>query len=174
MCKSLQSLLRFLCCCAEAEHMQNVSAWTYFLRNDRCVAQSKVVHRESTHTHTPYLESTHTHTHHIFYRRGDNAQNVPRRTYTPQSLIANTACKVRAPHLLQSLLRFLCSCAEARHMQRSGHGLTSCAAIDDSRRVEYVHRQYSLQNTLHRNLQPLQRALTSANERSLPPASSGT
>ena len=56
----------------------------------------------------------------------------------------------------------------------SGHGRTSCAAIDDSRKVEYVHRQYSLQNTLHRNLQPLQRALTSANERSLPPASSGT
>ena len=56
----------------------------------------------------------------------------------------------------------------------SGHGLTSCAAIDDSRKVEYVHRQYRLQNTLHRNLQPLQRALTSANERSLPPASSWT
>jgi hypothetical protein len=184
--------------------MQNVSAWTYFLRNDRCVAQSKVVHRESTHTHTPYLESTHTHTrtiyftesaqrmyisthapylerarahtrtpyilqkahtHHIFYRRGDNAQHIPMRTYTPQSSIANTACKVRAPHLLQSLLRFLCSCAEAKCVQRSGHGLTSCAAIEDSRKVEYVHRQYRLQNTLHRNLRPLQRALTSANER---------
>ena len=59
--------------------------------------------------------------------------------------------KVRAPHLLQSLLRFLCSCAEAKHMQMSGHGLTSCAAIDDSRIVEYVHRQYMLQNTLRRN-----------------------
>jgi hypothetical protein len=171
--------------------MQNVSAWTYFLRNDRCVAQSKVVHRESTHTHTPYLESTHTHTrtiyftesaqrmyisthapylerarahthttyftesarspylergsththtHHIFYRRRDNAQNIPMRTYTPQSSIANTACKVRAPHLLQSLLRFLCRCAEAKYMQRSGHGLTSCTAIDDSHKAKYVHQ----------------------------------
>ena len=68
--------------------------------------------RARTHTHTPYLERerahTHTHTpyilqkahtHHIFYRRGDNAQNIPRRTYTPQSSIANAACKVRAPHL---------------------------------------------------------------------------
>ena len=75
-----------------------------------------------THTHTPYILQK-THAHHIFYRRGDTAQNVPMRTYTPQSSIANTTCKVRAPHLLQSLLRFrvfqsllrfLCSCESAR------------------------------------------------------------
>ena len=126
--------------------------------------------RAHTHAHTPYILQK-AHAHHIFYRRGDTAQNIPRRTYTPQSSIANTACNVRAPHLLQSLLRFLCSCAEAGHMQMSGHGLTSCAAIDESRKVEYVHRQYRLQNTLHRNLRPLQRALTSANSApSLPPA----
>ena len=57
-------------------------------------------------TYTPYIlqrARTHTHTHtiyftesHIFYRRGDNAQNIPRRTCTPQSSTANTACKVRA------------------------------------------------------------------------------
>jgi hypothetical protein len=101
-------------------------------------------------THTPYILQK-AHAHHIFYMRGDTAQNVPMRTYTPQSSIANTTCKVRAPHLLQLLLRFLCSCAEAGHMQISGHGLTSCAAIDESRKVEYTHRQYSLQNTLNRN-----------------------
>jgi hypothetical protein len=99
--------------------------------------KAKCVHRESTHTHTPYLESTHTHTHTIyftgeetlhkmFYSRGDNLRS------------------------------------------------DRCAAIDESRKVEYVHRQYRLQNTLHRNLQPLQRALTSANERSLPPVSPWT
>jgi hypothetical protein len=59
---------------------------------------------ESAHTHTPYILQK-AHAHHIFYRRGDTAQNVPMRTYTPQSSIANTTCKVRAPHLLQSLLR---------------------------------------------------------------------
>ena len=109
-----------------------------------------ILQRACAHTHTPYILQK-AHAHHIFYRRGDTAQNVPMRTYTPQSSIANTTCKVRAPHLLQSLLRFLCSCAEAKHMQMSGHGLTSCAAIDESRKVEYTHRQYSLQNTLHRN-----------------------
>ena len=40
------------------------------MRNDRCVAQSKVVHRESTHTHTPYLErGARAHTHTIFRER---------------------------------------------------------------------------------------------------------
>jgi len=116
--------------------------------NHCCVSCAAV--RAHTHTHTPYILQK-AHAHHIFYRRGDNAQHIPMRTCTPQSSIANTACKVRAPHLLQSLLRFLCSCAEAGHMQMSGHGLTSCAAIDESRKVEYVHRQYRLQNTLHCN-----------------------
>ena len=110
-----------------------------------------------TRTYTPYILQK-ARAHHIFYRitgeetlHRDTAQNIPMRTCTPQSSIANTACSVRAPHLLQSLLRFLCSCAEAGHMQMSGHGLTSCAAIDESRKVEYKHRQYTLHYTLRRN-----------------------
>ena len=95
--------------------------------------------RESAHTHTPYILQK-AHAHHIFYKRGDNAQNIPMRTDTPQSSSTKTACTVRAPHLLQSLLRFLCSCAEAKHMQMSGHGLTSCAATDDSHKAKYVHQ----------------------------------
>ena len=104
MCKSLQSLLRFLCCCAEAEHMQNVSAWTYFLRNDRCVAQSKVVHRESTHTHTPYLESTHTHTRTIYFT--ESAQRMYISTHAPYSERAHA--HTHTPHILQK--------ARARHI----------------------------------------------------------
>ncbi len=73
---------------------------------------------EHTHKHLIYRESAHAHTykfregartHHIFYRRGDNAQNIPMLTYTSQSSTTNTECKMRVPHLLQSLLHFLCS-----------------------------------------------------------------
>ena len=136
----------------------------YFTESAHTHTRTIFRERAPAHTHTPYIlqrERAHAHTHTIYFTErarapyilqgGDNAQNIPMRTCTPQSLIANTACNVRAPHLLQSLLRFLCSCAEAKHMQMSGHGLTSCAAIDDSHKVEYVHRQYSLQKTLHRN-----------------------
>jgi hypothetical protein len=119
---------------------------------ERARTHTRTIFRERarTHTHTPYILQK-AHAHHIFYKRGDNAQNIPMRTDTPQSSSTKTACTVRAPHLLQSLLRFLCSCAEVGHMQMSGHGLTSCAAIDESRKVEYVHRQYSLHYTLRRN-----------------------
>ena len=67
---------------------------------ERARTHTRTIFRERarTHTHTPYILQK-AHAHHIFYRRGDNAQNIPRRTYTPQSSIANAACKVRAPHL---------------------------------------------------------------------------
>jgi hypothetical protein len=91
------------------------------------------------HTHTPYILQK-ARTHHIFYRRGDTAQNSPRRTYIPQSLIADTACEMRAPHFFNHCC---VSCAAAQKQgicKMSVHGLTSCATIDESHKVEYIHQ----------------------------------
>jgi hypothetical protein len=69
-----------------------------------------IFYRERARAHTHhifYTESTRAHTH-IFYKRGDNAQNIPMRTYTPQSSNKKTACKVRAPHLRKPLGYFVC------------------------------------------------------------------
>ncbi len=142
------------------------SCVTFF--NHCCVSCAAVKARAQTHKHHIfYRKRTHT----IYFTGEETAQNIPMRTYTPQSSTTNTACNVCAHHLLQSLLRFLCSCAKAKHMQMSGHGLPCCAPINDSRKVEYTHRQYSLQNTLNRNCN-----LCNERQRALPalPPSPGT
>ena len=133
------------------------------LRRSKAQQRSMIRTKQSMYisTYTPYIlqrARTHTHTHtiyftesHIFYRRGDNAQNIPRRTYTPQSSTANTACKVRAsPSSITAA--FPLQLRRSRASANVRHGLTSCAAIDDSRKVEYTHRQDTLHYTLHRNL----------------------
>jgi hypothetical protein len=127
---------------------------------ERAHTHTQYLERESAHTHTTYLERGSSHTPYILQERRLCTKHSYAHIHTA-IINRKYSMQMRAPHLLQSLLRFLCSCAEAKCVQRSGHGLTSCAAIDDSRKVEYVHREYSLQNTLHRNLRPLQRALTS-------------
>ena len=132
------------------------------------------IFRERTHTHTQYLqrqeresarthniyrskrESTRAHTH-IFYKRGDNAQNIPMRTYRPQSSNKKTACKVRAPHLRKPLGYFVCdglkgmwpssitSITAAFPLQlRRSRAYTKCqrmdATIDDSHKAKNVHQ----------------------------------
>jgi hypothetical protein len=74
------------------------------------------------HTHTPYiLQKARAHAH----------------TYTPQSSIANTACKVRAPHLR----KLSCAAVQKQSIcKMSVHGLTCCATIDDSHKAKYVHQ----------------------------------
>jgi hypothetical protein len=98
-------------------------------------------------THTPYTlqrAHAHTHTHHIFCRKREHTHTHTHRNH--QSQIHHVKC-VRL-----TVFNHCCvSSAAAQNMQKSGHGLTSCAAIDESRKEEYAHRQYSLQNTLHRN-----------------------
>ncbi len=77
-----------------------------------------IFYRESahTHTHTIFRERARAHTHTIYFTtRGDNAQKNPMRTYTPQSLITNTACKMRAPHIRKPCFNHCCnSCATAQ------------------------------------------------------------
>jgi hypothetical protein len=74
------------------------------------------------HTHTPYiLQKARAHAH----------------TYTPQSSIANTACKVRAPHLR----KLSCAAVQKQSIcKMSVHGLTCCATIDDSHKAKYAHQ----------------------------------
>ncbi len=107
-------------------------------RSMRRTKQSMYIERARARTHTIFRERerAHTRTHHIERERAH--------THTHTIYFTGSA------HTIY-FLRFLCSCAEAGHMQMSGHGLPCCAAIDDSRKVEYTHRQYSLQNTLNRN-----------------------
>ncbi len=112
-------------------------------------------------THAPYLERerarSHTHTHHIFYRKHAHAiyftgeETIHKHSYAH----IHTAI-INRRYSMQSACASPSSITAAfplrrKHVQMSGHGLTSCAAIDDSSKVEYVHRQYSLQGTLHRN-----------------------
>jgi hypothetical protein len=130
----------------------HISTHTPYLERARAHAHTPYLERGSA--HTPYLERGSAHTPCILQER----RQCTKRSYAHiHTTIINHKYSMQSASgsppqaLLQSLLRFLCSCAEATHMQMSVHGLTSCAAIDDSRKVENAHRQYSLQNTLHRN-----------------------
>ena len=119
------------------------------------------------HTHTIYFTEsarTHTHTPYILQKARAHAH-----TYTPQSSIADTSCEMRAPHRLQSLLRFLCSCAEASTCK--GQGMDSLLA---QRSMIRAKKSMHIGSIVCRTLCIVTATFaTSANERSLPPASSG-
>jgi hypothetical protein len=68
-----------------------------------------------------------------FTERGDNAQNIPMRTYTPQASTANTACELRAPHIRKPLGYFGCDGLKGyvpffNHFNYFNHCCVSCAA----------------------------------------------
>ena len=84
--------------------------------------------RAHAHTHTIYFterERTHAHTMYLT-ERGDNAQNIPMRTYTPQSLIANTACKLRALTSAKPCFNHCCISSAAAQKQ----SICKCQCMD--------------------------------------------
>ena len=88
-------------------------------------ARAQYLERERAHTHahtifTEARESAHTHTHHVLYRE---RRQCTKHSYAHIHTASNrkysmrNACASPPQALLQSLLHFLCSCAEAKHMQ---------------------------------------------------------
>ena len=83
--------------------------------------------RAHAHTHTIFRERAHTRTHTMYFtERDDNAQNIPMRTYTPQSLIANTACKMRALTSAKPCFNHCCISSAAAQKQ----SICKCQCMD--------------------------------------------
>ena len=97
--------------------------------------------RAHTHAHTPYILQK-AHAHHIFYRRGDNAQHIPMRTCahthrSHQSQIQRAKC-VR--------LTFFNHCCVSGYFN---HCCVSCAAVREHTHTHTIFRERERAHTIY-------------------------